>query len=128
LDSVGSPLSTASSQFPGQKEKARGLENETELLCEGTEGNKITSPDGIPMHHHAFCFPGGIVRHLTHLPGPHPRPGKTTEAIAPQAGDQQLFLHTEENIPAYQQHKNFVITANKSKDLPKAKMTKHQTI
>jgi hypothetical protein len=99
--------------FPDQKEKARRLENRTELLCEETEGKKSTSPDDHPIDHHAFCFPGGIVRHLSHLPGSHPRPGKPA-AIAPWAGDRQLFLRTECSIPAYQQHKNFIITAQKS--------------
>jgi hypothetical protein len=45
LDSAGPPWSTASSSFSEQKEKACGLENRTELLCEETEINnkkKIT--------------------------------------------------------------------------------------
>jgi hypothetical protein len=97
-DSSGSSWSTPSS-FLDPKEKARGLENKTELLsCEETEGNKSTSLDDIPIHHHAFCFPGGIVHHVSHLPTPHPRRGKTPESKAPGAGDQKLFLYTEETL------------------------------
>jgi hypothetical protein len=96
-DWSGSPWSTASSSFPDQKKK-RHMDYKTKqsYLCEETEGNKSTSPDNIPIHHHAFCFPGCIVRHLPLLPGPHPRPGKTPAEIAPRTGDRQLFLRLQQ--------------------------------
>jgi hypothetical protein len=53
-------------KFPGQKDKRSGLETETKILCEEAQGNKSTSPDNITTHHHAFCFPGGIIGHLSH--------------------------------------------------------------
>jgi hypothetical protein len=40
------------------------------------------------------------IDHLSHLPGPHPRLGKRPAAIATRAGDRQLFIRTEETIPA----------------------------
>jgi hypothetical protein len=40
--------------------------------------------------------------------------GKTPAAIAPRAGDRQLFLRAEESIPAYEEHKDFIIIAHKS--------------
>jgi hypothetical protein len=46
------------------------------------------------------CFLGGILCHLSHLLGMHPRPAKTHATIASWAGDRQLFLRTEESIPA----------------------------
>jgi hypothetical protein len=94
-DSSGSSWSIASSSFPDPKEKACRLENKTESLsCEEIEGNKSTSLHDIRIHHHAFCFPGGIIRHLSNFPAPHPRRGKTPDSKAPGGGDRHLFLRT----------------------------------
>jgi hypothetical protein len=81
--------------------QAGRLENETELLCEETEGNKSTYPEDIHFHRHDLLLPR---RHclslISDFPGPHPRPGKTHAEIAPRADDRRIFLRTVESIPA----------------------------
>jgi hypothetical protein len=42
--------------------------------------------------------------------GAHPRLGKMAAATAPYAGERQLFLRTEESIPAYQQELHYYCT------------------
>jgi hypothetical protein len=129
LDSSGSSWSIASSSFPDPKEKACGLENKTELLsCEETEGNKSTSLHDIHIHHHVFCFPGGIVRHLSHLPAPHPRRGKTPDSKAPGAGDRQLFLRTARKYTYISATQELHYYCTQILRRPKAKLTKQQAI